>query len=134
MNLTTGAVERHVLHGAYTHSHLDNEETILVKEKTLADPSVKAEIAKLELPKEAAIVADPWPYGITRLTPWGILDSLLTIATDSHAQVLTASTTARGCSRAIFICATRPTCKTPTLTTTPSLYPSPLSLTAIPTR
>ena len=37
---------------------------MLVEKIALEDEEVKAEIAKLGLPKETAIISDPWIYGI----------------------------------------------------------------------
>ena len=45
------------------HGNADYEELLMVEKNALDDEGVKAEIAKLQLPKGTAICADPWTYG-----------------------------------------------------------------------
>ena len=65
VNLSTGQTERNVRLGPHIHGSLDFEEMDLVEKIVLEDRSVKAEIAKLNLPAGTVVCADPWPYGKT---------------------------------------------------------------------
>lgn len=42
---------------------MDSDEVLLVEQIALGDERVKTEIAKLQLPDQTVIVADPWGYG-----------------------------------------------------------------------
>lgn len=63
VNLSQNSVERNVRLGANIHGAGDGEEIIAIETIVLEDESVKAEIAKLELPQGTVIVCDPWIYG-----------------------------------------------------------------------
>ena len=65
VNLSVGQIEHNVRLGPHVHGNLDAEEMFLVEKLVLEDESVKAEIAKLNLPTGTVVVADPWPYGET---------------------------------------------------------------------
>lgn len=52
-----------MLLGPNLHAPADNAEIALLEKLVLADEGVKAEIAKLDLPKDTVIVCDPWIYG-----------------------------------------------------------------------
>lgn len=45
------------------HAPADGEEILAVEKAVLEDDGVKAEIAKLQLPKGTAVLSDPWIYG-----------------------------------------------------------------------
>ena len=57
-------VESNVRLGPYVHGAGDWEEILLVEKLALEDEGVKAEIAKLELPKDTVVISDPWIYGM----------------------------------------------------------------------
>ena len=63
MNLTTQTVESNVRLGPNEHGNGDYEEILMVEKNALEDEKVKAEIAKLQLPKGTVVCADPWIYG-----------------------------------------------------------------------
>ncbi|MCJ1398722.1 hypothetical protein MMC11_001923 [Xylographa trunciseda] len=63
VNLTQRRIETHFRLGPNVHSPADGEEIILVEKVALEDEGVKAEIAKLKLPKGTVIISDPWIYG-----------------------------------------------------------------------
>ena len=56
-------VESNVRLGPNIHGPGDLEEVVMVEKIALEDEGVKAEIAKLGLPKGTAVVSDPWIYG-----------------------------------------------------------------------
>ena len=56
-------VESNVRLGPYIHGAGDWEEILLVEKIALEDEGVKAEIAKLGLPKDTVVISDPWIYG-----------------------------------------------------------------------
>lgn len=56
-------VESNVRLGPNTHGPGDWEEILQVEKIALEDEGVKSAIAKLGLPKDTAIVSDPWIYG-----------------------------------------------------------------------
>ncbi len=49
--------------GPNVHSNADGDEIIAVERIALEDEAVKAEIAKLQLPKGTVVISDPWIYG-----------------------------------------------------------------------
>lgn len=49
--------------GPNVHGPGDYEEILLMEKIALEDKGVRAEIAKLGLPKGTIIVSDPWIYG-----------------------------------------------------------------------
>jgi primary-amine oxidase len=61
--LTLGKVESNVRLGPNIHSNADEDDIIPVEKLVLEDESVKAEIAKLQLPEGAVVICDPWSYG-----------------------------------------------------------------------
>lgn len=63
MSLTQHRVESHARLGPNVHAPADSEEILTVERIALEDESVKAEIAKLQLPEDAVVLADPWIYG-----------------------------------------------------------------------
>lgn len=63
VNLSTGHIERNVRLGNNDHANGDGTEIVLIEEAALADENVKAEIAKLQLPKGSVVISDPWIYG-----------------------------------------------------------------------
>ncbi|EOD50606.1 putative copper amine oxidase protein [Neofusicoccum parvum UCRNP2] len=63
VDLTAGAVERNVRLGPNVHANGDGDEIVTIEKVALEDPSVQAEIAKLQLPKGTVVVIDPWIYG-----------------------------------------------------------------------
>jgi len=63
VNLSSHTVERNVRLGPNEHGSGDYEEILMVEKNALEDESVKAEIAKLQLPKGTVVCADPWIYG-----------------------------------------------------------------------
>ncbi|KAI1566616.1 TynA Cu2+-containing amine oxidase, partial [Pyrenophora tritici-repentis] len=63
VDLTSGRVDRNVLLGPFIHANGDGEEIIAIEKVALEDEKVKAEIAKLELPKGTVVISDPWIYG-----------------------------------------------------------------------
>lgn len=65
INLTKSTVESNVKVGPFLHPNADNEEIMAVEKAALEYPEVQAEIAKLNLPEGAVVVADPWIYGKT---------------------------------------------------------------------
>lgn len=67
VNLTQQRVESNIRLGPNVHAPADSEEILAVEKVALEDDSVKAEIAKLQLPEGTAILSDPWIYG--RLPP-----------------------------------------------------------------
>ena len=69
INLSQKRVESNVRLGPNVHGPGDWEEILLVEKIALEDEGVKAEIAKLGLPKGTAVISDPWIYGnFTRST------------------------------------------------------------------
>lgn len=50
--------------GPNIHGPGDVEEILLVEKAALEDERVKAELAKLQLPEGAAVISDPWIYGM----------------------------------------------------------------------
>ncbi|TAQ84205.1 hypothetical protein B7494_g7470 [Chlorociboria aeruginascens] len=68
-------VEYNVRLGPNIHSNADGEEILEVERIALEDERVKAEIAKLQLPKDTVVISDPWIYGSD-----GINDGLFTDA------------------------------------------------------
>jgi len=63
VSLARGKVESNVRLGPNVHSNADGDEIIAVEKIALEDENVKAEIAKLQLPKGTVIISDPWIYG-----------------------------------------------------------------------
>ena len=63
MNLTKQQVESNVRLGPNVHAPADIEEVLVIEKIALEDEGVKAEIAKLQLPKGATVLSDPWIYG-----------------------------------------------------------------------
>lgn len=63
VNLSQLRVESHIQLGPNIHGPADGEEILLIEKIALEDEGVKAEIAKLRLPKGTAIVCDPWIFG-----------------------------------------------------------------------
>ncbi|KAI4260893.1 MAG: hypothetical protein LQ352_000048 [Teloschistes flavicans] len=63
VNLSRQVVESNLRLGPNVHGPGDAEEIILVEKIALEDERVKAEIAKLDLPRGTAILSDPWNYG-----------------------------------------------------------------------
>jgi primary-amine oxidase len=63
VDLTSGNVESNVLLGPFIHANGDGDEIIAIEKVALADESVKAEIAKLQLPEGTVVISDPWIYG-----------------------------------------------------------------------
>ena len=63
VNLSHGLAESNLRLGPNIHSNASNDEIILVERIALEDPSVKAEIAKLQLPEGTVVISDPWIYG-----------------------------------------------------------------------
>lgn len=59
-----GVLETNVQVNDGYHSAADNQEVVDIEKVALEDEGVKVEIAKLELPKGAVVVADPWIYGL----------------------------------------------------------------------
>jgi primary-amine oxidase len=56
------------------HSNADGAEILLVEKIALEDEGVKAEIAKLQLPKGSVVISDPWIYGEFSVThSWDVL-------------------------------------------------------------
>lgn len=53
--------------GANVHGAGDGEEIIAIETIAMEDEAVKAEIAKLQLPKGTVVMADPWIYGTMAL-------------------------------------------------------------------
>ena len=72
VNLTQQKVESNVRLAPHFHGAGDYEEIILVEKIALEDEGVKAEIAKLGLPKNTAVISDPWIYGMAVLAKLGI--------------------------------------------------------------
>ena len=64
VNLSTHKVESNVRLGPNEHGNGDYEEILMVEKNALEDEGVRAEIAKLQLPKGTVVCADPWIYGI----------------------------------------------------------------------
>ena len=56
-------MESNVKLGPNIHAPGDYEEILQVEKIALEDPRVKAELAKLGLPKDTVVVSDPWIYG-----------------------------------------------------------------------
>ncbi|KAL8676352.1 MAG: hypothetical protein Q9186_007127 [Xanthomendoza sp. 1 TL-2023] len=63
VNLSRQRVENNFRLGPGVHGPGDAEEILLVEKLALEDEGVKAEIAKLKLPKGTALISDPWIYG-----------------------------------------------------------------------
>ncbi|KAI9676820.1 MAG: hypothetical protein M1817_006659 [Caeruleum heppii] len=63
INLSEARVESNVRLGPNLHGPGDGAEIINIETVALADETVRAEIAKLELPQGTVIVVDPWIYG-----------------------------------------------------------------------
>jgi primary-amine oxidase len=63
VNLTARKVEFNTRLGKNMHGNADYDEILQVEQKTLENEQVKAAIAKLGLPKDAVVCADPWPNG-----------------------------------------------------------------------
>ncbi|KAF2772625.1 hypothetical protein EJ03DRAFT_266575 [Teratosphaeria nubilosa] len=63
VNLSQQSVEYNARLGPNLHAAGDGEEILTMERIALEDEAVKAEIAKLKLPKDTIIVADPWIYG-----------------------------------------------------------------------
>ncbi|KAL8805601.1 MAG: hypothetical protein Q9182_001866 [Xanthomendoza sp. 2 TL-2023] len=63
VNLSRQRVENNFRLGPGVHGPGDAEEILLVEKVALEDEGVKAEIAKLKLPKGTAVISDPWIYG-----------------------------------------------------------------------
>jgi primary-amine oxidase len=49
--------------GPFIHANGDGEEIVEIERVALADESVKAAIAKLQLPEGTVVISDPWIYG-----------------------------------------------------------------------
>lgn len=64
VNLSQQKVESNVRLGPHIHGAGDWEEILLVEKIALEDEGVKAEIAKLGLPEDTVVIADPWIYGM----------------------------------------------------------------------
>ncbi|KAF2213612.1 hypothetical protein CERZMDRAFT_120834 [Cercospora zeae-maydis SCOH1-5] len=62
-NLSTQTIEFNARLGLNMHAPGDAEEILALERIALADEGVQAELAKLQLPAGAKIVADPWIYG-----------------------------------------------------------------------
>ena len=56
-------MESNVRLGPNEHGNGDYEEILMVEKNALEDEGVRAEIAKLQLPKGTVVCADPWIYG-----------------------------------------------------------------------
>ncbi|KAI9798825.1 MAG: hypothetical protein M1825_004998 [Sarcosagium campestre] len=63
VNLSRDVVEYNVRLGRNIHAPGDGEEIVRVEKAALGDEAVRAEIAKLQLPKGTVIISDPWIYG-----------------------------------------------------------------------
>ncbi|KAF2012117.1 hypothetical protein BU24DRAFT_425953 [Aaosphaeria arxii CBS 175.79] len=63
VDLSTGHVVSNVLLGPFFHANGDGEEIVAIEKAVLQDESVKAEIAKLQLPEGTVVISDPWIYG-----------------------------------------------------------------------
>ena len=62
--MTQKKVEANFLLGPNKHGNGDAEEIIGIEKSILEDEAVRAEIAKLQLPKDTVIICDPWIYGM----------------------------------------------------------------------
>lgn len=71
----------------------------MVEKMALEDEGVKAEIAKLQLPKGSVICADPWIYGESYQLP-------LSSCINKLLQDLMASTMMSASSKSSYTCAT----------------------------
>jgi primary-amine oxidase len=63
VNLTTQTVESNVRLGNNMHAPGDGSEIMEIERIALEDESVKAELAKLQLPEGTVVISDPWIYG-----------------------------------------------------------------------
>ncbi|EXJ85677.1 primary-amine oxidase [Capronia coronata CBS 617.96] len=63
INLTKGVVESDTALDALFHPNGDYQEADEVAATAMADPGVRAEIAKLKLPDPSLVVCEPWIYG-----------------------------------------------------------------------
>ena len=63
VNLTEQRVEVNKQLGPNIHGTADGEELLAVEKLAMEDERVKREIEKLQLPKDAVIVCEPWIYG-----------------------------------------------------------------------
>ncbi|KAK8170183.1 copper amine oxidase [Phyllosticta citrichinensis] len=63
VDLTSRSVESNVRLGPNLHANADGDEIVAIEKIAIEDPKVKAEVAKLQLPKGAVVVCDPWIYG-----------------------------------------------------------------------
>ena len=68
VNLSQQRVESNVRQGPNVHGPGEWEEILMVEKIALEDEQVKAEIAKLGLPKGTAVISDPWIYGMISRT------------------------------------------------------------------
>jgi primary-amine oxidase len=66
VDISSGTVESNVRLGANQHGNGDAEEIIAIEQIVLADPAVKKELEKLNLPEGAVVVSDPWIFGVCR--------------------------------------------------------------------
>lgn len=60
VNITTQIIESSTEVPVGFHGPCDDDEIMEVEKLTMADPTVQAEIAKLQLPPGAVVVCDPW--------------------------------------------------------------------------
>ncbi|KAL8934191.1 MAG: hypothetical protein Q9211_005354, partial [Gyalolechia sp. 1 TL-2023] len=63
VSLSQQKVTSNVRLGPNIHGPGDAQEILLIEKIALEDEAVKAEIAKLQLPKGTAVISDPWIYG-----------------------------------------------------------------------
>jgi len=63
VNLSQNRVERNVRLGPNVHGAGDGAEILEIERIALEDETVKAEIAKLQLPEGTVLCVDPWIYG-----------------------------------------------------------------------
>lgn len=63
VNLSTSEIESNVRLGPNEHGNVDFAEFVQVEKAALNDERVRAEIAKLSIPEDAVVCADPWIYG-----------------------------------------------------------------------
>lgn len=63
VNLTTNSLVYNNAQDRLLHGPGDYEEVERVEKIVLGDPTVTAELAKLNLPDNTAIICEPWIYG-----------------------------------------------------------------------